>query len=152
MSSNALGYLGLAKKAGSLAVGETNSGAAVRAGKGRVLLLASDASPNAKHRAEGFVNGTQTPLVVLPFTKGDLSEATGTGGCSMVAFTDVGLASVFMAALAEKEPSFMDTAQLLSERNEKALKRKREATVHRKKMSAGAPVRKAAQGKRRKKQ
>lgn len=151
--SKALGYLGIAKKSGSLALGETNSGAAIRAGKGRVLLLASDASPNARHRAEGFVNGTQTPLVVLPYTKAELSAATGTGGCSMAVFTDVGLAAVFMAALAENEPAFTNTAQLLAARNEKALKRKREAAVHRKKMSAGrSSVGKAAQGKRRNKQ
>ena len=90
--SKALGYISIAKKAGALAVGETNAGAAVRAGKGRVLLLASDASPNARHRAEGFVTGTQTPLVVSPFSKAELSEATGAGGCSMAAFTDVGAA------------------------------------------------------------
>ena len=148
--SKALGYISIAKKAGALAVGETNAGAAVRAGKGRVLLLASDASPNARHRAEGFVNGTQTPLVVSPFTKAELSEATGIGGCSMAAFTDVGLAAVFMAALAENEPSFSDTAQLLQAKNEKALLRKKEAAVHRRKMSAGRSVGKAAQGKRRK--
>ena len=82
----------------------------------------------------------------------DLSEATGIGGCSMAVFTDVGLAAVFMAALAENEPSFSDTAQLLQARNEKALLRKKEAAIHRRKMSAGRPVGKAAQGKRRKKQ
>ena len=60
--NKALGYIGIAKKAGALSVGETNAGAVVRAGKGRVLLLASDASPNARHRAEGFVAGTQTPV------------------------------------------------------------------------------------------
>ena len=119
--SKALGYIGIAKKAGALSVGETNAGAAVRAGKGRVLLLASDASPNARHRAEGFVNGTQTPLVTVPFTKAELSDATGLAGCSMAAFTDVGLAAVFMAALAENEPSFSDTAQLLQEKNNKEI-------------------------------
>lgn len=150
--SKALGYISIARKAGSLAVGEVNSGAAVRSGKGRVLLLASDASPNALHRAEAFIGGTQTPLVVSPFTKAELAAAIGSGGCSMAAFTDTGLAAAFMAALAEKEPSFSDTAQLLQARNKKAMLRKKEAAVHRRKSGAGASARKAAQGKRRKKQ
>ena len=150
--NKALGYIGIAKKAGALSVGETNAGAVVRAGKGRVLLLASDASPNARHRAEGFVTGTQTPLVTVPFTKAELSDATGLAGCSMAAFTDVGLAAVFMATLAENEPSYADTAQLLQTKNEKALLRKREAAAHQRKLSAGRSVGKTAQGKRRKKQ
>ena len=44
-------YLGLARKGGMLAVGEEGSGTAIAAGKGRLLMLAADASPNAQKRA-----------------------------------------------------------------------------------------------------
>ena len=74
----ALNYIGLAKKAGSIEVGETNTGAAIRAGKGRILILASDASDNARRRAENYVSGKQTPIVLLPFSKAEISQATGT--------------------------------------------------------------------------
>jgi len=146
----ALNYIGLAKKAGSIEVGETNTGAAIRAGKGRILILASDASDNARRRAENYVSGKQTPIVLLPFSKAEISQATGTPGCSMAAFTDVGLAAVFMAALAENEPTFQETAELLAQKNQKALIRKRETLAHEKKMKTGMAGKPAATGKRRK--
>ncbi|NCC68965.1 MAG: 50S ribosomal protein L7 [Clostridia bacterium] len=148
--NKALNYIGIAKKAGAIEIGETNAGAAIRAGKGRVLVVAADASDNAKHRAENFVYGRQTPLVILPFTKSELSEVSGTGGCSMAAFTDVGLAAFFMAALAENEPSFRETAELLAQKNNKALMRKREALAHEKNRKTGKAVKPAGTGKRRK--
>ena len=148
--NKALNYIGIARKAGAIEIGETYSGAAVRAGKGRILILASDASDNAKHRAENYVNGTQTPLVALPFTKAELSEASGTNGFSMAVFTDVGLAAVFMTALAECEPSFEKTAQMLAEKNEKATQRKREAVAHDRNKKLGKAAKPAVMGKRRK--
>ena len=148
--NKALNYIGIARKAGAIEIGETYSGAAVRAGKGRILILASDASDNAKHRAENYVNGTQTPLVALPFTKAELSEASGTNGFSMAVFTDVGLAAVFMTALAECEPSFEKTAQMLAEKNEKAAQRRREAVAHDRNKKLGKAAKPAVMGKRRK--
>lgn len=146
----ALNYIGLAKKAGAIEVGETDTGAAIRAGKGRILILASDASDNAKRRAENFVHGTQTPLVLVPFSKEDISQVSGEVGCSMAAFTDIGLAAVFMAALAENEPSFKETAELLAQKNQKAQLRKKEALAHEKKMKTGVSAKPAATAKRRK--
>lgn len=148
--NKALNYIGIARKAGAIEIGETNSGAAIRAGKGRILILASDASDNARRRAENFIYGTQTPIVVLPFKKEELSEATGTSGFSMAVFTDVGLATVFMAALAENEPSFGATAELLAMKNAKAQMRKKEAVAHEKNMKTGKTMKTAVSGKRRK--
>jgi Ribosomal protein HS6-type (S12/L30/L7a) len=148
--NKALNYIGIARKAGAIEIGETNTGAAVRAGKGRILIIAADASDNAKRRAENFVNETQTPIITLPFTKAELSEASGTAGCSMAAFTDVGLAAVFMAALAENEPSFSETAELLAQKSKKALMRKREALAHEKNVKNGRAAKSAVSGKRRK--
>ncbi|MGI5984326.1 MAG: hypothetical protein GXY01_08915 [Clostridiales bacterium] len=147
--NRALNYIGIAKKAGAIAIGETNSGAAIRAGKGRILVLASDSSGNARRRAENFVYGTQTPMVVLPFSKEELSLVTGTNGFSMAVFTDVGLAAVFMAALAESEPSFGETAEFMAKKNEKATLRKREAAAHDRNRKKGKAVKPAATGKRR---
>ena len=62
-------YLGLARKGGMLAVGEEGSGTAIAAGKGRLLMLAADASPNAQKRAAGFLYGHRAPLQTLPWTK-----------------------------------------------------------------------------------
>lgn len=145
-----LNYIGMAKKAGAVAIGETNTGAAIRAGKGKVLILAADASDNARRRAEGFLYGTKLPMAVLPYTKAELSQITGMGGCSMAAFTEIGFAAVFMAALAEEEPSFRDLAAFLEEKNQKAWQRKKEALAHEKNMKKGGARFPTATGKRRK--
>ena len=148
--SEALNYLGIAKKAGSLETGETNSGAVVRAGKAKVLLLASDASENARKRAEGFVHGLKTPLLVLPYTKQQLSEATGSAGCSMAVITDLGLAAVFASKLASSEPAAKEIALQLTAKNEKAQKHKSEAQAHKRNMRFGKAGKSAVPGKRRK--
>ena len=91
-------YLGLARKGGMLAVGEEGSGTAIAAGKGRLLMLAADASPNAQKRAAGFLYGHRAPLQTLPWTKAELSAMLGKRGCSMLCFTDLPLAARFAAA------------------------------------------------------
>ena len=88
----ALNYLGLMRKAGACAVGETDCGIASREGKVKLLLLASDASDNAHARAKGFVYGRKIPLVQLPYTKMELSGRLGKGAISMMAVYDLGLA------------------------------------------------------------
>lgn len=146
----ALNYIGLAKKAGSIELGETNTGAAIRAGKGKILILASDASDNARRRAESFVSGTQVPIVPLPFSKAEISQVSGTAGCSMAAFTDIGLAAVFAKSLAENEPAYSQTAELLEQKSKKAQMRKKEALAHEKNIKLGMAAKPAATGKRRK--
>lgn len=148
--SDPLSYLSIAKKAGSIQTGELNTGAAVRGGKAKALLLASDASDNARSRAEGFVHGGKTPIVSVPYTKEQLSIATGEAGCSMAALTDIGLAAVFISALAEEDSSVKEIAEQLSARNEKAKRRKSEAQAHKRNVKTGKSVKSAAPGKRRK--
>ncbi len=147
--NKALGYIGLAKKAGAIEIGETNTGAAVRAGRCRLLILAADASDNARHRAEGFISGRQTPMITLPFDKATLAQMTGVGGGSMAAFTDAGLAAVFIAALAEEEPAYLETAALLAQKNRKVQQRRKEALTHERKLKTGKAVDPAVAGKRR---
>ena len=53
------------RRAGKIDLGETATGAAVRAGRARLLLLAADASENARKRAEGYLYGRRA-LLVLP--------------------------------------------------------------------------------------
>ena len=47
-----LGLLGLMRRAGAISPGEDQAAEAVRAGKGKLLLLASDVSDNARRKAE----------------------------------------------------------------------------------------------------
>ena len=126
----ALNYLGIMRKAGACAVGETDCGAACRAGKAKLLLLASDASDNAHSRAKGFVYGRNIPLVVLPYSKMELSGRLGKGAISMMAVYDLGLAVAFLKALAEGSDQYAEIIAALEEKLAQANKRKAEKQAH----------------------
>ena len=128
--TGATAYIGLARKAGMLETGEENAGSTVRAGKAKLLVLASDASENARRRAEGFVAGTRVPLLYARLSKAEISDACGRPGCSMIVFKDLGLADSFAAALAESDETLAPLVQELHERKEKENKRKQEALAH----------------------
>ncbi|MEG1633705.1 MAG: hypothetical protein RR314_06590 [Oscillospiraceae bacterium] len=125
ITDKAKNYLGMMRKAGRLDIGETNTVAAVQGGKARLVLLASDAAPNAVSRAQGCLTGHRALLIPLPYSKEELSLLLGKGGCSMAAVTDIGLASAFMDALGEQDPErYGEAAQEMKRRSEKAVRRK----------------------------
>ena len=114
-TDKAANYLGLMRKAGRIALGEHDAGAAARAGKACLLLLAQDASDNARKRAEGFAHAAQAPLLRLPYTKQALSDRLGKTGCAIAAVTDPGLAKAFVSALAQADPEqYSNTAAELA--------------------------------------
>lgn len=125
----ALNYLGLMRKAGACALGETDCGSACRAGKVKLLLLASDASDNAHSRAKGFVYGRNIPLVVLPYTKMELAGRLGRGAVSMMAVYDLGLAVALMKAL-NTDGKHMALIAQLEDKLEQQNKRKAEKKAH----------------------
>lgn len=131
MADRALNYIGIMRKAGACAVGETDSGAACRAGKAKLLLVASDASENARHRAAGFVYGRGIPLVTLPYGKADLAGILGRGATSMLAVTDLGLADAVMKPLAASdEAAYGAVSAQLTEKLQKERSRKSEQQRH----------------------
>lgn len=138
MREKTLNLLGLMRKANAIAVGETNTGGAVRAGKAKLLLLAADASDNARSRARGFTHGRDIVTVTLPFTKDEISAHVGVSGCAMAAITDIGFANAFMKSLAAAVPEGYDesTAEI-QRRFEKADRRKKEAAAHEKNKRIG---------------
>lgn len=127
-----LNMLGLMRRANAIQIGETNTGSAVRAGKGKLLLLAADASDNAKSRAQGFARGRNITTVSLPYTKEEISAAVGVSGCSMASVTDLGFANALMKALSEAVPdAYSEAAGEVEERLQRAQRRKSEADAHR---------------------
>ena len=128
MREKTLNLLGLMRKANAIAVGETNTGGAVRAGKAKLLLLAADASDNARSRARGFTHGRDIVTVTLPFTKDEIAAHVGVSGC----------ANAFMKSLAAAVPEGYDesTAEI-QRRFEKADRRKKEAAAHEKNKRIG---------------
>jgi len=134
MSEKLLNLLGLMRKANAIEIGEMNTGIACRDGKGKVLILASDASDNARRRAGSFVNGRKTVLITVPFTKEEISANVGVGGCSMAAITDLGFANAFVKGLAENDPEqYGDAAEQTEQRLGKAVRRKKRTAAEKKK-------------------
>ena len=138
MREKTLNLLGLMRKANAIAVGETNTGGAVRAGKAKLLLLAANASDNARSRARGFTHGRDVVTVTLPFTKDEIAAHVGVSSCAMAAMTDIGFANAFMKSLAAAVPEGYDesTAEI-QRRFEKADRRKKEAAAHEKNKRIG---------------
>ena len=123
--SNALRYLGIARMSGNLEIGEDNAKTLVKAGRARLLLVASDSSDAAKRRADGYVFGFSTPLIEVPYTKAEISQEVGKPGCSMVAIRDLGLADGFVKALAaEYGDRFTELSEALDVKVRKAKARK----------------------------
>ena len=128
MTDKASNYLGIMRKAGALAIGEVESGAAVKSGMAVLLCLASDASDNAQHRAEGFVYQRNTPLIRLPYEKEMIAQLLGKRGCSMISLLDPGFASAFVSALAQIDADqYAAVAQRLKEQTDGAKARQSSA-------------------------
>ena len=99
----ALNYLALARKAGRIELGEEPVGAAARAQKARLIVVASDATDHTRRRAQSFVAGTQQICLQVPFNKDQLGQAIGRSALALAAFTDPALALAFVKALGEPE-------------------------------------------------
>ena len=88
----ALNYLALARKGGIAELGEEPVGAITRAGKGYLVLVASDASDHTWRRAKSFVAGTEQQCIRVSFSKDELGFAVGRTSLAIAAVTDPALA------------------------------------------------------------
>lgn len=127
MMEKVLSLLGLMKKAGAIACGEDNSSEAVRDGKAKALILASDASDNARKRAENLCSGRKLIKLDIECTKAELAWALGMSGCAMAAVCDLGFAVALVRELCRVKPGEYDEIyELLVQRYDKARRRKAE--------------------------
>lgn len=97
VTANALGLLGLARKAGKLEIGEEPVGAACRGRKARLVLLASDAAENTAGKARRLAQTSNARCAQVPFAKEELGAALGRKVCAVAALTDEGFAKAFLA-------------------------------------------------------
>ncbi len=133
-----LHLLGLAKKAGRLEVGEEPVGAACRARKARLVLLAADAAPNTRRRCAHFGQAGEVLWLETPFTKAELGIQLGRGACAMLALTDAGLAAAAVEKLAAREPEkYAAAARQLRDKADRVLQRQREQRQHEKNLRVG---------------
>ena len=134
--NKSLGLLSLCRKGANLVAGEEQVGAMARAGKARLMLLASDAGAHTLRRAKGFVAGTAQPLLTLPFTKDELGGALGIASCALAAITDVRLAQAFVKTLGEPE-RYAELLKDMDARVGRVEKRRAEEKAHRRNVRQG---------------
>ena len=99
-----LQLIGMARKAGLLAVGCDAVKAAARAGKARLVFSASDASEGSVKRACYSSRSSGAVHIHVPYTKFEIGTITGRGSPGTAAILDVGLAAGFVKGLAAREP------------------------------------------------
>jgi len=133
-----LRLLGVARKAGRVEAGEEPVGAACRARRARLILLAADAAPNTRRRAAHFAQAGAVPFLEAPFSKAELGALLGRSSCAMLALTDPGFAAAALEKLAARDPErYAPAAQALREQADRVLQRQRERRQHEKNLREG---------------
>ena len=122
-----LRYLSLARKAGLAELGEEPVGAAARAGKAYVILVASDAGDHTWRRAKSYAAGTKQQCVRLNCTKDEMGQSIGRTSLAMAAVTDVSLA---LALVQSMEKPDENAVAVLQEAENRQKQRKKEAKAH----------------------
>lgn len=132
----ALNYLALGRKAGLIELGEEPVGAAARAQKARLVLVAQDAGDHTWRRARSFVAGTNQLCLKVPYTKDELGMAIGRTSLAIAAFTDPAMALAFVKALPQPE-KYSEELASLEERTRRVQQRQKEAKAHQRNKQMG---------------
>ena len=140
-----MNLIGLAQKAGRLAVGEEPTGAAARARDARLILVAADAAENSVRRVRHFADAGQCLWCRIGADKDALGRAVGRSSCAMLAVTDIGFAEAIVKKLAALDPErYAPAAQRLEIKARRAAQRRAEQAQHEKNLRRGkkkaAPV------------
>ena len=136
MDNKALNYLGLARRGGLAELGEEPVGAAARAQKARLVLVAQDAGDHTWRRAKSFVAGTNQLCLKVPYTKAELGMAIGRTSLAIAAFTDPAMALAFVKALPQPE-KYSEELASLEERTRRVQQRQKEAKAHQRNKQTG---------------
>ena len=132
----AVNYLALGRKAGLIELGEEPVGAAARAQKARLVLVAQDAGDHTWRRAKSFVAGTNQLCLKVPYTKDELGMAIGRTSLAIAAFTDPAMALAFVKALPQPE-KYSEELASLEERTRRVQQRQKEAKAHQRNKQLG---------------
>lgn len=98
--NKALSLLGLAKKAGRLAVGGEAVSGALYQGAAKLVLTSADAAKNTLRRLSDY---GQVRHIPLPYPKEELGAAVGYRSCSILAVCDAGFAKAFLSAFDKQQ-------------------------------------------------
>lgn len=138
MMGQMLSMLGLAKKAGRVEIGEEPVGAAARAKKARVILVAQDAGPSSQRRAFSFAETGMCLCLTVPADKDALGRALGRTSVAMCAVTEIGFAGAVVKKLAAMDPErYGAAAAQLDGKAQRAMERRAEQLRHEKNLRQG---------------
>ena len=130
----ALNYLALSRKGGMVELGEEPVGAAARAGKAYLIVVACDAGDHSWRRAKSYAAGTSQQCLRVKFTKDELGFAIGRTSLAMAAFTDPAMALAFAKAQENVPPEVI--AELTAKADRLKIRRK-EAKAHQRNVRMG---------------
>lgn len=133
-----LSLLGMARRAGAVAVGEAPAGEAVQDHKARLVLVAADAGETTRARMERLASD-KLPVKQVAASRQELGSAVGFAAAAAVAITDLGFAAAVAGKLAAEDPEWQSAADELSQRQSKALRRKADTAKHGKKSKRRKP-------------
>ena len=132
----ALNYIGLARKAGLIELGEEPVGAVARARKARLVVVAQDATDHTWRRAKSFVSGSEQICLKIPYSKDQLGQAVGRSELALAAFTDPALALAFVQALNQPD-RYKAELESLEKLSTRIRQRKKEADAHKRNKAKG---------------
>ena len=95
-----LGLIGLARRAGKLAVGEALTAELVAEGRARAIFLAEDVGEATRRKV--MRHDARVPVFRLPCAKAELGRAVGFPDCAVCAMQDIGMAQAAAKKLAEE--------------------------------------------------
>ncbi|MGE0159266.1 MAG: L7Ae/L30e/S12e/Gadd45 family ribosomal protein [Gemmatimonadales bacterium] len=102
--SRVTGLLGLARRAGGVAVGTEAAREAIRAGHARLVLVAQDAAPAQSAKMRRTLAGHAVPHAAWG-SRGELGAAVGVAPLSAVAVTHAELAAQMLSVLEPRAQS-----------------------------------------------
>ena len=136
MDNKSLNYLALAKKGRLAELGEEPVGAAARALKAHLIVVAGDASDHTWRRAKSFAAGTDQQCIRLECTKEEMGFVVGRTALAIAAITDVQLALALVKSLGQPE-KHKAVLEVLEAKAVKAKKRTAEAKAHQRNIRKG---------------
>lgn len=134
--TNGLRYLAMARKANLAELGEEPVGAAARAGKAYLIIVAADASDHTWRRAKSFAAGTEQQCIRVDAGKDELGMLVGRTSLAIAAITEPSMALALVRAL-EQPQHYSAELAVLEEKAERARKRQAEAKAHRRNVRKG---------------
>lgn len=124
MADDVLGLLGLARRAGKLAIGDEPVAELIATNRARCVFLAADAGSNIVRKLQRMTEEKNLPLFSLEADKAALGGALGRASCAVCATDDAGFAASAASKLARDNAQVQPQADALAQKQARILRRR----------------------------